>query len=91
MGLAHADGVPWHADFLQHLRAVEKEKGIKPDPDLDAYLKASAIQGKLFSASTQYVMRLLGLEVCPLTIQCDLEVLLSTGKAHIECCMICRI
>ena len=52
------------ADLLKYLRATEKEKDIKPDPAVDAYLKASAIEGKLFSPSTQYVMRLLGLEVC---------------------------
>ncbi len=50
-------------ELLQYLRVTEKEKGIKPDPAVDAYLKASAIQGKLFSPSTQYIMRLLGLEV----------------------------
>ena len=36
---------------------------IQPDPDVDAYLKASAVEGVRKSPVTQYMIRLLGLEV----------------------------
>ena len=39
--------------------------GLQPDPYIDAFLKATAVEGKQQSAVTQFVMRILGLEVSP--------------------------
>ena len=36
---------------------------IQPDPDVDAYLKASAVEGARKNPVTQYMIRILGLEV----------------------------
>ena len=52
-----------HAGFLRQLREVEAKMDIQPDPDVDAYLKASAVEGVRKSPVTQYMIRLLGLEV----------------------------
>ncbi len=55
-----------HAGFLKQLRELEAKEGIHPDPEVDAYLKASAVEGVRKSPVTQYMIRLLGLEVAPL-------------------------
>ncbi|KAK9170462.1 hypothetical protein Syun_002602 [Stephania yunnanensis] len=47
------------AETLRH----EKEAGIMPDPVIDAYMKATAIAGKT-SLVTDYVIKMLGLEIC---------------------------
>ena len=51
-------------DEIHELHKREQELGIKPDPDLLAFMKASAKRGKRHSIMTDYVMRILGLEVC---------------------------
>lgn len=43
---------------------MEKERGIEPDPDIDAFMKADAIEGKRESIETEYVLHILGLNVC---------------------------
>ena len=53
----------WSAGFLRQLRDIEAKGDIKPDPDVDAYLKASAVEGVRKSPVTQYMIRILGLEV----------------------------
>jgi hypothetical protein len=47
------------------MREREKELGIEPDWELDAFMKASAARGKRRSIMTDYIMRILGLEVRP--------------------------
>lgn len=51
------------AEFLKKMREREKEMGLKLDPAVDAYLKATAVSGKRQNAVTQFIMRVLGLEV----------------------------
>lgn len=53
------------AAFLRALREREKEGGIQPDPDVDAFLKASAVEGMRASPVTQFITRILGLEARP--------------------------
>ena len=54
------------ADEIHRLREREKELGIEPDWEIDAFMKASAARGKRCSIMTDYTMRILGLEVgCP--------------------------
>ena len=56
------------ADELNELRRLEKEKGIQPDPEIDAFMKANAIEGKRESIETEYVLHILGLGVCADTL-----------------------
>ncbi|GAB2209755.1 hypothetical protein Droror1_Dr00026978 [Drosera rotundifolia] len=42
----------------------EKEANIKPDPDLDLFMKAGAGEGQEESVITDYMLKVLGLEVC---------------------------
>ena len=54
------------ADEIHELRKREKEQGLEPDWEIDMFMKASAARGKRHSIMTDYVMRMLGLEVRPL-------------------------
>ncbi|KAL0319186.1 UNVERIFIED_CONTAM: Pleiotropic drug resistance protein 1 [Sesamum angustifolium] len=54
-------------------RVVKKRKRSKhkPDPDLDMYMKAAAMEGQETSVVTDYVMKILGLEICADTMVGD--------------------
>ena len=51
------------AAMLSMLREREKKIGIKPDADLDAFMKAQATEGKNGSVNSELILRLLGLQV----------------------------
>ena len=51
------------AEELAELREAEKAAGRKPDPAIDALLKAETIVGKRESIVTEYLLKLLGLDV----------------------------
>ncbi|KAL8089213.1 hypothetical protein AgCh_038848 [Apium graveolens] len=46
----------------------EKEVGIIPDPDIDTYMKETAINGLKRTLQTDYILKILGLEICADTI-----------------------
>ena len=54
------------AEYLRLLREKEKAAGLSGDDDIDAFLKASALQGKRHSVVTEYILKLLGLDVSAL-------------------------
>lgn len=56
------------AAYMKDLVKLEKEKNIRPDPEIDAFMKASSVGGKKHSISTDYVLKVLGLDVCSETI-----------------------
>ena len=60
-GLMSLHGLP---DEIHELRKREKEQGHEPDWEMEYFMKASAARGKRHSIMTDYVMRMLGLEVC---------------------------
>lgn len=51
------------AAYADELRTREKQKGIEPDTDIDALLKAAAQHGKRQNIVTDLILRILGLEV----------------------------
>lgn len=51
------------AEYADQLRAAEKAQGIEPDAEIDALLKASAVEGKRSNIVTDLMLRVLGLEV----------------------------
>ncbi len=53
------------AEYLRLLRERERAAGLAGEPETDAFLKASALQGKRHSVVTEYMIRLLGLDVRP--------------------------
>ncbi|KAJ4725593.1 Pleiotropic drug resistance ABC transporter [Melia azedarach] len=56
------------AAFVKDLNRLEKERNIRPSPEIDAFMKASSVGGKRHSVSTDYVLRVLGLDICSETI-----------------------
>lgn len=50
-------GVGTRYDLLVELSRREKEAGIKPDPEIDAYMKATAMAGQETSLITDYVLK----------------------------------
>jgi hypothetical protein len=56
------------AEMLRELSRREVRKRILPDPDIDAFMKASAISGRQHSVVTEYIQKILGLDICADTI-----------------------
>ncbi|KAI8523579.1 hypothetical protein RHMOL_Rhmol13G0085000 [Rhododendron molle] len=56
------------AGYMEDLTRLEKEKNIRPSPEIDAFMKASSVGGRKNSVSTDYVLKVLGLDVCSDTI-----------------------
>lgn len=52
-------GVGTRYEMLAELTRREKEAGIKPDPELDAFMKAASVSGQKSSLVTDYVLKVL--------------------------------
>ncbi|XLT81843.1 hypothetical protein HN873_003596 [Arachis hypogaea] len=65
---ARCQGVGSRYDLLSELSRREKEAKIKPDVDIDVYMKATATGGHEASLVTDYVLKILGLDICADTI-----------------------
>ncbi|TYI89718.1 hypothetical protein E1A91_D03G074600v1 [Gossypium mustelinum] len=61
---ARCQGVGPRYEMLKELSRREKEANIKPDPDIDIYMKAAALEGQKANVVTDYILKILGLEVC---------------------------
>ncbi|KAL6334310.1 hypothetical protein AAG906_014711 [Vitis piasezkii] len=79
---------PWHSlqDARVHVsRAVKREKAanIKPDPDLDVFMKAAATEGQKENVVTDYTLKILGLDICADTMVGDemIRMLVGPSKA----------
>ncbi|XP_051124588.1 pleiotropic drug resistance protein 3-like isoform X2 [Andrographis paniculata] len=57
-------GVGNRAELLAELIRKEKEAGIVPDPDIDVFMKAIAVEGQGTNLQTDYILKILGLDVC---------------------------
>ncbi|XP_015937455.1 pleiotropic drug resistance protein 1 [Arachis duranensis] len=68
---ARCQGIGMRYDMLAELSRREKAENIKPDPDLDIYMKAAALEGQETNVVTDYIMKILGLEVCADTMVGD--------------------
>ncbi|KAA3470541.1 pleiotropic drug resistance protein 1-like [Gossypium australe] len=68
---ARCQGVGPRYEMLAELSRREKEANIKPDPDIDIYMKAAALEGQEASVVTDYILKILGLEVCADTMVGD--------------------
>ncbi|KAM7522073.1 hypothetical protein LguiA_011975 [Lonicera macranthoides] len=56
------------AGYMNDLTHLEKEKNIRPSPEIDTFMKASTVSGRTHSVSTDYILKVLGLDVCSDTI-----------------------
>ncbi|MFS7950548.1 putative ABC transporter, AAA+ ATPase domain, P-loop containing nucleoside triphosphate hydrolase [Helianthus anomalus] len=68
---ARCQGVGSRYEMLAELARREKDANIKPDPDIDIYMKAAATAGQEASVVTDYTLKLLGLDVCADTMVGD--------------------
>ncbi|KAG5152500.1 hypothetical protein JHK84_028972 [Glycine max] len=64
-------GVGTRHELLLELIKREKQAGLKPDPEIDAFMKATAVEGQETSLITDYVLKVLGLEICADTLVGD--------------------
>ncbi|WJX31315.1 ABC transporter G member 31 [Trifolium repens] len=56
------------AELLKTLESLEKEKNVMPSPEIDAFMKASSVGGKRHNVMTDYILKVLGLDVCSDTV-----------------------
>ncbi|VAI84373.1 unnamed protein product [Triticum turgidum subsp. durum] len=57
-------GIGARYDMLAELTSREREAGINPDPEIDAYMKATAVQGHETNIITDLTLKVLGLDIC---------------------------
>ncbi|KAK2971133.1 hypothetical protein RJ640_008557 [Escallonia rubra] len=68
---ARCQGVGSRYELLTELARREKDAGIFPEPEIDLFMKATAVEGVESSLITDYTLRILGLDVCRDTIVGD--------------------
>ncbi|TKY56464.1 ABC transporter G family member 31 [Spatholobus suberectus] len=56
------------AAYTKELGRLENERNIRPSPEVDAFMKASSVGGKKHSVNTDYILKVLGLDICSETI-----------------------
>ncbi|NP_001275356.1 pleiotropic drug resistance protein 1-like [Solanum tuberosum] len=60
-----------YAEILAELSRREKEANIKPDPDIDIFMKSAWNEGQEANVITDYTLKILGLEICADTLVGD--------------------
>ncbi|XP_051119662.1 pleiotropic drug resistance protein 1-like [Andrographis paniculata] len=68
---ARCQGVGSRYEMLAELSRREKAANIKPDPDVDIYMKAAATEGDEANVVTDYILKVLGLDICADTLVGD--------------------
>ncbi|KAF3450816.1 hypothetical protein FNV43_RR06905 [Rhamnella rubrinervis] len=68
---ARCQGVGSRYEMLSELSRREKAANIKPDPDIDIFMKDAATEGQETNVVTEYILKVLGLEVCADTLVGD--------------------
>ncbi|KAL8536980.1 hypothetical protein ACS0TY_012239 [Phlomoides rotata] len=68
---ARLQGVGSRYEMLAELSRREKAANIKPDPDIDMYMKAAATEGDQANVVTDYTLKVLGLDICADTLVGD--------------------
>ncbi|KAH9288445.1 hypothetical protein KI387_032562 [Taxus chinensis] len=61
---ACCQGVGTRYELLMELTEREKEVGILPDADIDTFIKGTSIEGLTGSLQADYILKILGLDVC---------------------------
>ncbi|KAL3515883.1 hypothetical protein ACH5RR_022785 [Cinchona calisaya] len=64
-------GVGSMAEIMTELSRREKEAGIIPDPDIDTYMKASSVESQKTTLRTDYILKILGIDICADTLVGD--------------------
>ncbi|XWS57389.1 hypothetical protein CRYUN_Cryun09bG0170100 [Craigia yunnanensis] len=61
---ARCQGIRSRAEIMMEVSRREKEAGIVPDPDTDTYMKAICVKGLKGTLQTDYILKILGLDIC---------------------------
>ncbi|KAH7834833.1 hypothetical protein Vadar_020121 [Vaccinium darrowii] len=61
---ARCQGVGNLAEIMAEVSRREKQAKVVPDPDIDTYMKAISIQGQKTTLQTDYILKILGLDIC---------------------------
>ncbi|KAI3740632.1 hypothetical protein L2E82_31102 [Cichorium intybus] len=65
---ARCQGTRSHNELIEEVERREKEDGILPEPEVDFFMKAIAMEGEDSNLVTDYTLKMLGLDVCRDTI-----------------------
>ncbi|CAD6207791.1 unnamed protein product [Miscanthus lutarioriparius] len=57
-------GIGARYEMISELARRERDAGIKPDPEIDAFMKATAVQGQETNIITDLTLKVLGLDIC---------------------------
>ncbi|PQQ17542.1 pleiotropic drug resistance protein 1 isoform X2 [Prunus yedoensis var. nudiflora] len=68
---ARCQGVGPRYEMLVELTRREREANIKPDPDIDIFMKAISTEGQKEILVTDYILKILGLDTCADTLVGD--------------------
>ncbi|RWR95173.1 pleiotropic drug resistance protein 3-like protein isoform X1 [Cinnamomum micranthum f. kanehirae] len=68
---ARCQGVGSRYEIMMEVSRREKEVGIVPESDIDTYMKATSIEGLKRSLQTDYMLKILGLDICADTMVGD--------------------
>ncbi|XVF34334.1 hypothetical protein REPUB_Repub18cG0050800 [Reevesia pubescens] len=68
---ASCQGLGSREEIMMEVSRREKQAGIVPDPDIDTYMKATSMKGQSGTLQTDYILKILGLDVCADTIVGD--------------------
>ncbi|XP_038682251.1 pleiotropic drug resistance protein 3-like [Tripterygium wilfordii] len=68
---ARFQGIGGRADIMKEISRREKQAGIIPEPDVDTYMKAISLEGLKSTLQTDYILKILGLDICADTIVGD--------------------
>ncbi|XP_020875007.1 ABC transporter G family member 41 isoform X2 [Arabidopsis lyrata subsp. lyrata] len=61
---ACCQGIGSRIEIMKEISRREKLKEIVPDPDIDAYMKAISVEGLKNNMQTDYILKILGLDIC---------------------------
>ncbi|XP_058076795.1 pleiotropic drug resistance protein 3-like isoform X2 [Magnolia sinica] len=68
---ARCQGVGSRAEIMMDVIRREKQEAIVPEPDIDTYMKATSIEGLEKTLQTDYILKILGLDICADTMVGD--------------------
>ncbi|KAJ8766367.1 hypothetical protein K2173_022426 [Erythroxylum novogranatense] len=68
---AWCQGIGNRAEIMKEVIKREKQEGIIPEPDVDAYMKAISVEGLESTLQTDYILKILGLDICADTLVGD--------------------
>ncbi|TXG49217.1 hypothetical protein EZV62_025092 [Acer yangbiense] len=65
---ARCQGIGSRGDIMKEVSRREKQAGIIPEADLDTYMKAISVEGLKRTLQTDYMLKILGIDICADTI-----------------------